>query len=196
MKKNHLLVALVFAGYGVLARSTTTTPSYIAMEGNSGSVFNAPTVDKRFFLQLRNNATDLSSFVGMVLTSGGNTIQTSFVHHAREYLYSNYAGFGQIHSRDNGLILRVGSLENPNGVIKFMTTNAYGDVSVERMRLNAAGNLGINNANPKAKLHITDGDVYVDNPSRGMILKSPNGTCWRVTIDDTGNFVRNNVSCP
>lgn len=196
MKKVNLLAIVICTVYQALAQSTVSQPSYLYMESNSSNNLNVPTVDRRFFLQLKNNAVDFSSFVGMVLTAGGNTIQTSFVHHAREYLYSDYAGFGQIHSRDHGLILRVGSPENPNGVIKFMTSNTLGNLSLERMRLSADGNLGIGSTNPKSKLQITDGDVYLDNPSRGIVLKSPNGNCWRVTIDDSGNFVRTNIACP
>jgi len=43
---------------------------------------------------------------------------------------------------------------------------------------------------------VKDGDVFVSNPANGIILKSPNGSCWRVTIDDTGNFVRTSIPCP
>lgn len=184
-----------------LAQSTTTEPGYIYMEGNSSTAIRTPTTDKRTFLQLRNNATDPSSLVGISLSAGSNPNPTVLEHVSREYNYpsipSPFAGFGHLYSRDNGLILRTGSPSNPNGVIKFMTGNlAPGNFSLERMRLDANGNLGIGSQNPRSKLQVTSGDVYVENPDRGIILKSPNGTCWRVTIDDLGNFVRTNIACP
>lgn len=58
------------------------------------------------------------------------------------------------------------------------------------------GSVGIGTENPKAKLEVADGDVYVTDPTKGIILKSPNGTCFRVTIDDSGNFVRSQITCP
>jgi len=103
----------------------------------------------------------------------------------------------KLYSKDNGLILRTGSSENPNGVIKFLTGNLPSEnSSLERMRIDSNGNIGFGTPNPKSKVQVTDGDVYIDNPSRGIILKSPNGTCWRVTIDDLGNFVRTSIVCP
>lgn len=49
---------------------------------------------------------------------------------------------------------------------------------------------------PHSKLQVTGDDVYVNNPASGIILKSPNGLCWRVTVDNNGNFVRTQISCP
>ncbi len=56
--------------------------------------------------------------------------------------------------------------------------------------------VGIGTATPKAKLEISDGDIYINNPEKGIILKSPNGQCWRVTIDNEGTFVKTAINCP
>lgn len=37
---------------------------------------------------------------------------------------------------------------------------------------------------------VTSDDIEITNPLKGLILKSPNGTRWRVTIDNAGNLVR------
>ena len=34
------------------------------------------------------------------------------------------------------------------------------------------------------------GDAEITNSSDGLILKSPNGTRYRITIDNSGNLVR------
>lgn len=49
---------------------------------------------------------------------------------------------------------------------------------------------------PKSKLHVYGGDVNIDQIGSGIILKSPNGQCWRITIDNTGNLVRTSITCP
>ena len=59
-----------------------------------------------------------------------------------------------------------------------------------------SGNLGIGTKNPKSKVEVQNGDVYINNAANGIILKSPNGQCWRVTIDNEGNFVKTAITCP
>lgn len=58
------------------------------------------------------------------------------------------------------------------------------------------GNLGVNQSVPKTKIQVTNGDVFIDDPTKGIILKSPNGGCWRVTIDNGGNLIRTAITCP
>ena len=49
---------------------------------------------------------------------------------------------------------------------------------------------------PKSRLHVFYGDVNIDQIGSGIIMKSPNGNCWRITIDDAGNLVRTAITCP
>ena len=58
------------------------------------------------------------------------------------------------------------------------------------------GNVGIGTDNPKTKLQVTDGDIYVSDINRGIIMKSPDGTCWRGTLDNTGNLFFSPIDCP
>ena len=66
--------------------------------------------------------------------------------------------------------------------------NAY-DINdpnaIEQMSLNGNGLLKISNS-----------DVYVNNIGSGVIMKSPNGQCWRVTVDNSGGFVSTSITCP
>lgn len=49
---------------------------------------------------------------------------------------------------------------------------------------------------PRSAVHVNNGDVYLDNATKGIILTSPNGQCWRVTVDNTGNLIRTSITCP
>lgn len=49
---------------------------------------------------------------------------------------------------------------------------------------------------PKSRLHVFNGDVNIDQIGSGVIIKSPNGNCWRVTVDNTGALVTSSISCP
>ena len=60
----------------------------------------------------------------------------------------------------------------------------------------ADGNVGIGTEAPKAKLQVTDGDVYISNIERGIIMKSPNGQCWRGQVDNNGTLSFSPVPCP
>jgi hypothetical protein len=58
------------------------------------------------------------------------------------------------------------------------------------------GNFGIGTNAPNSKLSVSGGDVNILDINSGVIMKSPNGNCWRVTIDNAGNLVRNPITCP
>jgi hypothetical protein len=48
------------------------------------------------------------------------------------------------------------------------------------------GNLGIGTIQPAARLQVKDGDIFIEDIDRGIIMKSPDGNCWRGTLDNTG----------
>ncbi|MBK9330426.1 MAG: hypothetical protein IPM95_14255 [Sphingobacteriales bacterium] len=87
----------------------------------------------------------------------------------------------RITCQNNGLVFNTGQ-----------TLTSYN----ERLRILSNGNIGIGNSNPKSKLTVTGGDVNITDIASGIILKSPNGNCWRVTIDNSGNLVRTAITCP
>ena len=56
--------------------------------------------------------------------------------------------------------------------------------------------MGISNPDPKSKLHVSQGDVYIDQIDSGVIMKSPNGQCWRMTVSNAGQPVFTSITCP
>jgi hypothetical protein len=82
------------------------------------------------------------------------------------------------------------------GEITFSTLSPKADYREERMRINQYGNVGIGTNKPIAKLHVADGDIYIEDISRGIIMKSPNGQCWRGTLNNSGNLVFSKIDCP
>ncbi len=66
----------------------------------------------------------------------------------------------------------------------------------KRMLIKANGNIGIGSPNPTTKLQVSDGDIYIEDMSKGVIMKSPDGACWRMTVSITGQSVFNAIDCP
>lgn len=46
------------------------------------------------------------------------------------------------------------------------------------------------------EVEIESGDLCIGSSNRGLVLKSPNGTCYRLKVDNTGNLITQEVSCP
>jgi hypothetical protein len=46
------------------------------------------------------------------------------------------------------------------------------------------------------QVEVVDHDIYIDNSDFGIILKSPNGTCYRVTVNNDGSLSTILVDCP
>ena len=49
---------------------------------------------------------------------------------------------------------------------------------------------------PVARLQIQDDDIFLQNISSGVIMKSPNNQCWKLTVSNTGQPVLTSISCP
>lgn len=81
-----------------------------------------------------------------------------------------------------------------SGALQFYTASA--GTLAERMRLSASGNLGIGTTAPTARLQVTGGDIYATTVGSGLILKSPNGSCFRITVSDAGALSTTSVTCP
>ena len=57
-----------------------------------------------------------------------------------------------------------------------------------RLFLSNTGNVGIGSSEPVAKLQINDGDIYIKDINRGIIMTSPDGNCWRGVLNNQGQL--------
>lgn len=109
--------------------------------------------------------------------------------------YGNYTGTSsdryviQRNPNDSVHSQRAAGLLNgdgePTGTERLFTVENNGFVGI-----------GTGEENPSSRLEIAKGDVYLSDIESGIILKSPNGKCWRLTVNNYGNFLSSPVECP
>ena len=80
--------------------------------------------------------------------------------------------------------------------IVFNTTSCGGDYYSEKMRLSENGFLGIGTSAPSARVQVAEGDVYIQDINYGIIMKSPDGNCWRGLLDNMGHLDFAQCDCP
>ena len=100
------------------------------------------------------------------------------------------AGNGTGSNLSGATIISAGSGGGGNGYIGFQLGTS------EKMKINESGYVGIGISNPKSKLVVSGGDINVLDIGSGVIMKSPDGNCWRVMIDNIGSFVSTSIICP
>ncbi|WP_175549652.1 hypothetical protein [Chryseobacterium polytrichastri] len=49
---------------------------------------------------------------------------------------------------------------------------------------------------PLARIYVGSGDIYIDSVGSGVIMKSDDGSCWRVRVTNTGTFTSATIICP
>jgi len=77
----------------------------------------------------------------------------------------------------------------PAGFMELMSvgvTQVY--LNTSGMSYFNGGNVGIGTATPASKLEVDNGDIEVVDSANGVILRSPNGTRYRITVDNAGNL--------
>jgi len=86
------------------------------------------------------------------------------------------------------------------GKLHFLNSDASNTNDVlfteTAMTIDYNKNIGIGTTNPSSKLTIANGDVYIKDVSNGVIMKSPDGNCWRMTVSNAGIAVFTSITCP
>jgi hypothetical protein len=143
-------------------------------------------------VELFNKSNDIRAYSRYRVTSGTNALSYGGVlaYFPPNFYNPIFANFTEVASykETNGLMLRTSASA---GIIKFITRH-----DEEKMRISANGFVGIGSENPQSKLQIDDGDIYIEDVNRGVIMKSPNGQCWRMTVSNTGQAEFTLINCP
>lgn len=82
-----------------------------------------------------------------------------------------------------------------NGDLRFHT-GGFANTDSERMIISLNGNIGVSAPNPASKLQVGGGDIYIQDMGKGVIMKSPDGSCWRMTVSNAGAPVFTKINCP
>ena len=178
---------------------------HISNAANSEVLIHAATNDA---VKLYFNGTERLSTIGTGMTCFGNVMnQGDNVHHTTlstnqsevEYIgNANRSGAGEslltLRSEWNGtpvakinFVSGIDTVNKDDGAIHLMTTSVFGtDGLLNRLSIMRDGKVGINDSTPSYKLDV-NGDVRAgQSSSAGVILTSPNGTAYRVTVSNAG----------
>lgn len=102
----------------------------------------------------------------------------------------SFDGFDGVSYSDAGASIWGFSTENFTPTTKgtklsFFTTANTTTNRVNRLSIEENGRIGVKSS-----------DVYLENIGSGVIIKSPNGNCWRVTVSNTGSLISTAITCP
>jgi len=169
--------------------TTSTTRMVINSSGNVGIGTTSPSaklevVDSGTNTNI-NSRKDLST---TAFTSTYNAIQMSnFDTTANNWAKFSFAGNSGIPTQTAASI-----------ATQFLDhTNNYGDLTFwtrgsvdfdERMRITSTGNVGIGTTSPTSKLDVAGGDIELDDVAAGIIMRSPDGTKYRITVANGGTL--------
>jgi len=145
--------------------------------------------DERAFIRLKNMATGDRATVSIALQSFEDK-GAAFGYTSKNYSLNDLSDFGVFTTNGRGF-----ALVAYTGQIRFYTNKKPDNSYDERMRINEEGNVGIGTSDPNAKLEVK-GDVYINDITSGIIMISPNGQCWRGTLNNSGTLEFAPVPCP
>lgn len=84
-----------------------------------------------------------------------------------------------------------------DGILQIGTITDY-DISIgtnnaERVRISSEGNVGIGVEEPNEQLEV-NGNILLKTSDNGIILKSPDGSEWKLQVDNSGEMILEQVS--
>jgi len=165
------------------------------------------TTNPAYKLSVNGNAIEISGVPtpGLLLNPSVSATKTGVVFQSSDQLIFGANGIANIGSIDlnapagsfavgsngNFNFYRPINVDSGGSVVFFNPTNT----AWTTMRMNASNRLQNNYT-----VEVTNGEVYIsdmtNSGNKGVITKSPNGNCWRITVDNSGNLVTTAITCP
>ncbi len=121
--------------------------------------------------------------IGIGTTDPGELLEVNGTFKVNDWSYMNNIDLGGTYIKNVDVLIGQNSL-------KFKGQ----DSAYIHMILTEEGKLGIGTLEPDAKLQV-NGNIFIDDPFSGLILKSPDGQCWKGTANNCGNFVLESIDC-
>ncbi|MEO7539357.1 MAG: hypothetical protein ABIV21_04980, partial [Pyrinomonadaceae bacterium] len=121
---------------------------------------------------------------GIGTINGGNVFVGSMAGQANSGGTSN-TGIG--FNTDVGANLNFATAIGAGAVVTQSSSVVLGTTNV---------NVGMGVTAPKTKLHVAGGNVYIAGSPNGIIMTSPNGTCYKITVADGGGLTSGLIACP
>jgi hypothetical protein len=181
----------IYQNNGNMGIGTGYPVSLLSLESNIPSG-----VIQRNLLKILNLADGTHAYSGIILKTGDNDVQSVIQDYGLGYVASphyDFAGFLNLANSARGVMIHA----RGDGIIKFFTGHdEVAGAGIERLRIDSDGNIGIGTKEPVTKLQVADGDVYISDIDRGIIMRSPDGQCWKGVLDNSGTLQFTQVECP
>lgn len=165
-----------------------------------GSNNTVDTTDSLAFGQ-QNHVGDLLAVGQSVAIGTGNNASSSYVNLFGNFLQSTAPKTVVI---GNGIVAGFKLSNSATGTIMLGSSSTVPTVTITPNPTGATdgiGKVGIGTTQPSSTLHVvgdirTTGDVYSATSTKGLVLTSPDGTCYRLTVSDLGVLSTNSITCP
>ena len=182
---------------GILAQRNTTNPQTFRLYNTYTDASNY----ERGFFRWNSNVLEIGTeaagtgtvrninFLGGSVTVGGGQLFLAG-QNAEIFDAGNNVGIRSLAATT--FFLQTGEgLNGSSNYIKSRNGDSFtiGTSNTERLTILTGGNVGIGTTNPTSKLQVKDGDIEVETIASGVILKSPNGTRYRITCGDDGALI-------
>ncbi len=166
--------------YKNVSLGTEESTSLFTLSANSSGTIG------REILGIQNLSNDYGSASRFDISAGtdANKATANLITFSKGYsLSAGYSGYTVLNTGYNlpGIVIRA---QGYDGKLRFLIGGNEFE-QYEKMQINKDG-----------LIKATTGDVYIENINKGVIMRSPSGQCWRMTVNNSGEPEFTAISCP